>query len=237
MNPAADSPAPVRQDGAAPADGPDARSRMPLDEKLYFAIVGFGLAVIATILVVTLLRTHREKEAARTVPDRQLIPFTLTDRTGRIVHRSELAGRHLVVNFVFTSCAISCLQVNHHMAEIQRLTADQPDVWLISLTVDPRTDTPAMLAKFADRFHADTNRWLFLTGEKQVLYPLIETSFLGQTGRHSHGDSIPRGMIHSDQIAVTDTTGRLRGLFDGLKPRSVAEVTNLLARLQSGVPR
>src|SRR5882757_7302788 len=101
---------------------------------------------------------------------RTLTGFSLTDRTGRTVTQVELAGKFLVVNFVFTGCSITCLDVNRRMAEIQVLTAKQPDVKLVSLTVDPRTDTPAVLAAFGNRFGADTNRWLLLTGDKAVLY-------------------------------------------------------------------
>jgi len=167
------------------------------------------------------------------VPARQLVDFTLTNRTGQAVSRASVDGRLLVVSFVFTSCGISCLQVNHHMAEIQRRTAGQADVQLLSLSVDPRTDTPARLAEFADRFGADPARWMFLTGEKSMLYPLIETSFLGQAKATPH-DGGPAGMIHSDQIAVMDGTGRLRGLFDGLKPTVVPEVMRALERWRSG---
>ena len=55
---------------------------------------------------------------AREVPRRELIDFTLTDRTGLTVTRADLDGKFLVVNFVFTGCSISCLQVNYRMAEI-----------------------------------------------------------------------------------------------------------------------
>ena len=64
------------------------------------------------------------------------------------------------------------------MAQIQQLTTNQPDVRLVSLTVDPRDDTPAVLAKYGERFGADTNRWLLLTGDRTTLYGLIGASFL-----------------------------------------------------------
>jgi len=66
------------------------------------------------------------------------------------------------------------------MAEIQQLTATNADVRLVSLTVDPRSDTPPVLAKWGARFGADTNRWCFLTGSKTVLHGLIAKSFLVQ---------------------------------------------------------
>lgn len=230
MPPESASDRPPTDAPPSPESGPESGPRrMPLDEKLYLGFVILGLLVIVTIFAVTVLRSQREQAAARNLPPRQLLDFTLTERSGRTVSRTELDGRMLVVNFVFTSCGISCLEVNRHMTEIQRLTAHRSDVQLLSLTVDPLTDSPARLSTFARRFQADPNRWLFLTGDRAALYPLIETSFLGPA-KSSHGEGLPTGMIHSDQIALVDATGRLRGLFNGLRPGVTGEVVQAIER-------
>jgi len=52
---------------------------------------------------------------------RQLIDFTLTERSVRAITRSELTNQFLAVNFVLTSCSLVCRWVNHRMEEIQRL--------------------------------------------------------------------------------------------------------------------
>ena len=143
--------------------------------------LGLGLIVAGVAAAVAWFAGSRERSAfAASPPDhpRHLVEFKLTDRSGRSVSQTDLAGKFLVVNFVFTSCSLSCRAVNDRMEEIQRLAAGASDVRLVSLTVDPRSDTPSVLAKFADGYHADTNRWLFLTGDKAELYRLIETSFI-----------------------------------------------------------
>lgn len=169
-----------------------------------------------------------------TSPDRprELTGFTLTDRTGRTVTRAELAGKFLVVNFVFTGCSITCLDVNRRMAEIQTLTAGQPDVQLVSLTVDPRSDTPAVLAEFGNRFGADTNRWLLLTGDKPILYDLIEKSFIPRDPNDPY-NFMPGGFTHTERIAVVDNHGRLRAFFDGMKPATSQAVTDEINQLRA----
>jgi protein SCO1 len=162
---------------------------------------------------------------------RYLIDFALTDRTGRTVTRAELTNQFLVVNFVFTSCSVSCLQVNRHMTQIQELVARQNDVRLVSFTVDPRTDTPSVLAKFARQFGADTNRWLLLTGEKAMVHSVIETSFLGRS-TDPVWSAMPGGFMHADQIAVVDPRGQVRAFFDGMKSSTPHEVTNIIASLR-----
>ena len=191
---------------------------------LLAALVGLGVWFVASA-----------KNYSRSIPPdrpRELVAFTLTDRTGRTVTRSELAGKFLVVNFVFTGCSISCLDVNRRMAEIQTLTARQPDVQLVSLTVDPRTDTPAVLAEFGNRFGADTSRWLLLTGDKPALYNLIETSFIPRDPNDPY-NFMPGGFTHSERIAVVDTHGRLRSFFDGMKPETSQAVTDEINQLRT----
>jgi len=193
-----------------------------LTRKEILSTAVLGLAVAAVAVAIAVLAGKREAAAgALSLPDRprQLTHFHLLDRTGRSITEADLLGRFLVVNFVFTSCSLSCRAVNDRMEEIQRLVADRPDVRLVSLTVDPRTDTPSMLARFANEFHADTNRWLFLTGEKAALYHLIETSFISSSPEFQ--DFIPGGFSGTDRIMLMDPQGNVCGSFNGLK-RTVA---------------
>ena len=150
------------------------------------------------------------------------LSFNLTDRSGRSVSQADLAGKFLVVNFVFTSCSLSCRAVNDRMEEIQRLVAGAPDVRLVSLTVDPRSDTPAVLAKFADGHHADTNRWLFLTGDKAELYRVIETSFIPKSPELE--GLIPGGFASTDRIMLVDPEGNVWASFDGLRRNAASAV-------------
>ena len=55
------------------------------------------------------------------------------------------------------------------MHQIQSLTAEIPDVKLVSFTVDPQHDTPPVLAAYAKHFKHDPARWVFLTGDQPSL--------------------------------------------------------------------
>lgn len=163
---------------------------------------------------------------------RQLVNFTLTDRTGRTVTRADLVGKFLVVDFLFTSCSLTCPAVNRRMAEIQQLTANQPDVRLVSLTVDPRDDTTEVLAKYGERFGADTNRWLLLTGEKSQLYGLIGTSFLAQ-GPDDPFNYMPGNFAHTERIALVGPDGRIQTFVDGLRGDAAQAVIAEIDRLRN----
>ena len=225
---------------------------MPLkqrnDERL-FAIVAIVASLVfgAGFCFLLFALNHRENntvggtdyvvgssESHLIPPDhpRQLVNFTLTDRTGRAVTRSELGGKILVVDFLFTSCSLTCPAVNSQMARIQQLTTNQPNVRLVSLTVDPRDDTPAVLEKYGERFGADTNRCFFLTGAKSVLYDLIRNCFLSQDF-NDPSSYMPGNFSHTERIAVVDAHGLLHGYFDGLNRDTAMAVVNEIQKLRN----
>lgn len=176
-----------------------------------------------------------EDSVSRLIPPdhpRQLLDFSLTNRTGRAVTRSDLDGKILVVDFLFTSCSLTCPVVNSVMAQIQQLTTNRPGVKLVSLTVDPHDDTPAVLEKYGERFGADTNRWLFLTGDRTELYELIGTSFLASDTNNEFG-FMPGNFAHTERIAVMDSAGHLHGYFDGLNQNTATAVVNEITKLQN----
>jgi protein SCO1/2 len=157
--------------------------------------------------------------------------FSLTDGTGRTVTRAEVEGKILVVSFLFTSCSLTCPEVTKRMAEIQRRTADLPDVRLLSLTVDPRSDTPPVLARWGARFGADTNRWFMLTGNKALLHEVIGTSFLAVETNNPFL-SMPGNFAGTDHIALVDKHGRLRAFFNGLRLQTPAVVVAEIEKLR-----
>ena len=218
------------------ADGPlvgDGR----LSRKEVLAMLGVGLllaagAVVAGLLLGPRTQGSRVRIADASEPGRSLVPFAFTDRTGRTVTREELQGKYLIVSFVFTSCSLSCRVVNDRMAEIQRLLGDVSDVRLVSFTVDPRTDTPAVLAKFADGYGADTNRWFFLTGPKSELYRVIEASFMPRSRELE--TLIPGGFANTDRLLLVGPEGRVRAAFNGLNANAPQDIVSTIARLRAG---
>ncbi len=100
-----------------------------------------------------------------TVPE-----FSLIERNGRKVRQTEFLGKIWVVNFFYSHCPDTCPLQSAEMARLQADLAAEPDVRLVSITVDPQRDTLQVLSRYADRFGADHDRWLFLTGKKEAIY-------------------------------------------------------------------
>lgn len=97
------------------------------------------------------------------VPD-----FTLTDQRGRKVSLSQLRGRVVVANFIYTTCALPnfCLRLANNFGVLQRRFASRlgRDLVLLTVTFDPTHDTPEVMARYASQWSANPDTWKFLTG-------------------------------------------------------------------------
>jgi len=78
-----------------------------------------------------------------------------------------LKGKTVLINFLFTACTGVCSPMTANLARVQKRLGDRVgrDITMISISVDPETDTPPVLKSYAERFGARPG-WYFLTGSK-----------------------------------------------------------------------
>ena len=107
----------------------------------------------------------------------QIPGFELIDETGRPFDGKSLEGKVWVADFIFTTCSGPCPRMSSLMRQVQQASSAMPDVKLVSFTVDPERDTPAALAQYAARYHAQPERWHFLTGPREALDRLTRDAF------------------------------------------------------------
>jgi protein SCO1/2 len=169
---------------------------------------------------------------------REVEAFNLTDQQSRPVANANLKGRVWIANFVFTSCNAECLILSSRFAELQRLFADEPGVAFVSFSVDPQTDTPERLGQFAQRWHADPERWYFLTGDTDKLDALIKNSFLLPITRDpmEAGKLLSQKLIHTNRFAIVDRSGIVAAYVDGLQPESVSVISRLVFEMLQESP-
>ncbi len=164
-------------------------------------------------------------------------PFSLTERSGRTVTQADLAGRIWVADFIFTRCGTICPALSGTMARLQSRLRGQGGQRprLVSFSVDPAADTPAVLRDYAHRFGADAEQWLFLTGKREELYDLIDKGFhLGVAQRDEKGVTDPNQLItHTDRFVLVDRKLRIRGYYRGLEAAAVDDILRDVARLRA----
>jgi cytochrome oxidase Cu insertion factor (SCO1/SenC/PrrC family) len=184
---------------------------LPKANRLLGLLLGFALSILPACLQTPSSSSPREQQPISFPLD----DFTLTERSGRQVTRSDLLGKVWVASFVFTRCTGTCPQITHTMTRLQIDLADLPDVKLVTFTVDPARDNRKELRLYADRFEADPDRWWFLTGEEAEIHRLLRESFKVAASRNANakpGDEFD----HSTRLAVVDRRGNVRGYFQGM---------------------
>jgi cytochrome oxidase Cu insertion factor (SCO1/SenC/PrrC family) len=159
------------------------------------------------------------------VPD-----FRLTERSGRTVTQADLHGKIWIAAFVFTRCTGPCPQVTGTIARLQSELAINKDLMLVSFTVDPDRDNLEDLRAYADHFGADPDRWLFLTGPKDVIDPLCEKGF-GLALKRPPGEEI----THSTRLTLVDQHSHKRGYFDGRSMDDTGQPIDDLPRLKEAI--
>jgi cytochrome oxidase Cu insertion factor (SCO1/SenC/PrrC family) len=101
----------------------------------------------------------------------------LLDQDGRKVRfPGEVIGdRVVVIDTFFTTCTLICPILGAIFSDLQEQLGDRLDreVRLISISVDPLTDIPPRLKKYAEQWEARPG-WRFLTGEKKAADRVLE---------------------------------------------------------------
>ena len=139
-------------------------------------------------------------------------PFKFINQDGKSVSNEDLLGHIYVADFFFATCPTICPKMTTNMAYIQNKFKEKEDLRFISITVNPIDDTPEVLKEYANKVHADTKTWSFLTGNKDKIYDVAFKGFFVSTMK----DSIaPGGFLHSKMLILIDRKGRVRGYFDG----------------------
>jgi protein SCO1/2 len=180
-------------------------------------------------------------EQFRKVPD-----FTLTERTGQPFDSSALKGKIWLADFFFTACPGPCLVMNGRVQEVQgALRKTGQDVQMVSFSINPEGDTPEVLRRYAERFHAETGKWFFLTGDRAKIYDVAKNGFMlavqeDQKDEAADGAAAtphPPQFTHSTMIALVDRQGVVRGYYNSTNPEVVQKLLLDIGNLLREQPR
>lgn len=154
------------------------QSRLRFSRVVLWGVIGFALIVIVSISVMRLWRGGAWQAQQAGLQVLGVVPdFALLERSGRQVSRADLLGKVWVVNFIFTRCVDECPLESSRMAHLQTQFASEDGVRWVSITLDPVHDTSEVLQRYAENFGAHPQRWLFLTGDKRIIYQLVQDGF------------------------------------------------------------
>jgi protein SCO1/2 len=149
-------------------------------------------------------------------PGQPVKDATLVDQDNKPRAFSTFKGHRLAVTFIYTRCPLPdfCPLMDKHFAAVQKTIMSTPalaDVRLLTVTLDPEFDKPAILKAYARRREADPAVWTFLTGE-----PAEVKQFATQFGLYvEHNPQNAIDITHNLRTAVIDPDGHLITVRNG----------------------
>jgi len=170
--------------------------------------------VVTAAFLLTLLACGPRQSSLQVYYD---VPeFQLTSQDGQPFDSKVLRGKIWVADFIYTTCPGPCPRMTSQMHEVQNAIAKMPDVKLVSFTVDPARDTPAVLAAYAKVHGASAEHWYFLTGPAATLQQIDRDTFkLG---------NVDATLQHSTRFVLVDRQSRIRAYYDTSETDAIRRV-------------
>jgi protein SCO1/2 len=213
----------------------DSSSRLP--QTLWLG-VGLLLGFLALAYLLSLAEYKQQHRQSFPVIG-AVAGFTLTNQDGNVTTLADLTNRVWVADIIFTRCSGPCPIITGHMKSLEDALPQTSNARLVTLTTDPDFDTPAMMKRYGERFGADFNRWLFLTGTKAEIGALGSGSLKLSAVPKPPADQTNAVdlFIHTTIFVIVDKHAQLRGSFEtvgdgvdwtnAVQPRIVAAVRQL----------
>jgi protein SCO1/2 len=183
---------------------------------------GIALLAGAVVFAATVAIGDRASERETLATYWPAPDFALVDQTGSPVATADLMGRVWIASFIFTSCADVCPAITARMArlsdDLRREGMLGESVRLVSFTVDPERDTPAVLREYARGFGGlPPAEWAFLTGDDgPALRAMVQEGFhltaMMPDDAHEHSDAYQ--VMHAPRVLLVDASGVVRGIYD-----------------------
>jgi len=154
--------------------------------------------------------------------------FEFVNQDSMWVTNETFKGKVYVADFFFTSCPTICPLMKQQMLRVYDNYKDNPQVGILSHSIDPEYDTVALLNDFAARLGVTSDTWHFVTGDKDEIFTIGEESYMVIA---NEDESAPGGLIHSGHFLLIDQQRRIRGVYDGTVPEQVDILIKDIGRL------
>ena len=172
--------------------------------------IGIAIFLIITFFV-------KDSQPSQQLPKIGSIPqFEFIDSDGNTVTLDNLKRKVWVADFIFTTCTMACPMMTGNMNLVHKKFKKNDDVRLVSISVYPEYDTPDVLKEYASQYDADTEKWLFLTGDESSVKNIIKDGF-------KIGD-FEEIIFHSEKFALVDKNGTIRAYYNGMKSEDMKQL-------------
>lgn len=137
--------------------------------------------------------------------------FSFTDQHGNTITNESYKGKVYVAEFFFSTCTTICPVMNRNMVKIQNEFYGNPKFGIASFSINPQTDTPEVLLKYATKYQITSPYWHLLTGDKEEIFKLANKGFNLYVGDAPEEQD---NFQHSGYFALVDQHGMIRSRKD-----------------------
>jgi protein SCO1 len=155
------------------------------------------------------------------------------DQNGEKVTLSSLnKDKIMIADFIFTNCETVCLPMTANMAELQREIKKaglQDEVQLVSISIDPKQDTPETLTEYSKRHSADYSNWSFLTGyAREEIESFANVSFKTPAAKVEGSNQF----VHATSFFLVSESGTLLNKYEGVSDPPLEEIIKDIEKLK-----
>ncbi|MEM9848239.1 MAG: SCO family protein [Bacteroidota bacterium] len=143
--------------------------------------------------------------------------FRFVNQDSQFVTNATFSDDIYIADFFFTACPTICPKVKKQMLRLYERYKDEPNVVLLSHTVDVKRDTVGRLKQYASNLDVVTERWQFVTGDHDEIYAIADDYFsIARVDPNA-----PGGFDHSGRLILVDREGHVRAFCDGTSATDV----------------
>ncbi len=157
--------------------------------------------------------------------------FSFFNQDGKVITEKNVEGKIFVANFFFTTCRNICTKMTNNMHLLQDAFSNDNQVYLLSHSVTPESDSVPKLKKYALDNIINSDKWSLLTGDKSSIYRLAKQEyFAGDTiGFYQTGNEF----LHTENFILVDKHRRIRGVYNGTLLIEIERIKEDIAILKS----
>lgn len=157
--------------------------------------------------------------------------FSFLNEDSSYITQKVVEGKIHVANFIFTICGSICPVMTKHMKMISDGVKESDDVVLLSYSVTPWIDKPAVLKKYKAKNKISNPNWHFLTGNKADIYKLARQSYFAEEDIGFSKDSTE--FLHTEHFILVDRQRRIRGIYNGTLALEMEQLLKDIKLLES----
>jgi protein SCO1 len=156
--------------------------------------------------------------------------FVFIDQDSQLVTNATFANKAYVVDFFFIHCPTICPKVKAQAKRIYEAFAQEPNLVMLSHSIDTKHDTVAALRNYARKIGiTDSKRWHLVTGDHDAIYGIADDYF----SVAQENPDAPGGFDHSGRLILVDKNRHVRAFCDGTNAEDVTRFMEDIKRLLS----